>query len=159
VNGNQLALRPLRHFADFSGRSTRGELFYFGLLFSVLGFPAVAVDLALWPGSSVWVMAGITALFACPFLAMSVRRLHDTGWSGWWILALLPALGAGAWNEVQRLLHPLVYPPPRLPLPLFAALAIGGLALAVVILLLRDGEEAANRYGPNPRHGPAGEPA
>ena len=32
MNGNELALRPFRHFADFSGRLARDELFYLGSL-------------------------------------------------------------------------------------------------------------------------------
>ena len=156
MNGNDLALRPLRHFADFSGRSTRGELFYFGLLMMALGIPAVAVDLVLPSGSSNWVMLGITALLFCPFLAMCVRRLHDTGWRGWWIIFLLPALGLSIWNRIQLLSHPMAYPPPRLALPQFAELGIAGLGVAVVILLLWADDPETNRYGPNPRTGPVG---
>lgn len=159
MNGNDLALRPLRHFADFRGRSSRGELFFFGLLFAVLGIPAAAVDVVLPPGSSNWAVLGIALLLLCPMLAMFVRRLHDVGWSGWWIILLLPALGLGGWNRVQQLLHPLVYPPPRLPLPFFVELLVGGLAIAVAILLLWDDDPEANRYGPNPRNGPVGERA
>ena len=159
MNGNQLALRPLRHFADFRGRSTRAELFYFALLCFVLALPVAAVDLVSRPGASGWARLGLTALLLCPFLAMCVRRVHDVGWSGWWIMGLIPALALGYWNGIQRLLNPLVYPPPRLPLPWLAEAAIGALALATTILLLWDDEEAANRYGPNPRIGPVGEPA
>jgi uncharacterized membrane protein YhaH (DUF805 family) len=159
VNGNELALRPLRHFTDFRGRSTRGEMFYFSLLVAVFGIPALAVDLILPPHSSDWVILGITVLLLCPLLALCVRRLHDVGWSGWWIIFLLPAMALGAWNRVQQLLHPFVYPPPRLPLPLFVELLVGGLAIAVAILLLWDGDPETSRYGPNPRYGPVGEPA
>ena len=159
MNGNQLALRPLRHFADFRGRSSRGELCYFLLLLIFLGFPVAAIDAALGRVSGGWAAAAITALLACPFLALCVRRLHDVGWRGWWILPLLPAMGIGWWNGLQHLLHPLVYPPPRLRFPPFAELVIAGCALAVVILLFWDDDEAPNRYGANPRTGPEGEPA
>ena len=159
MNGNDLALRPLRHLADFSGRSTRGELFYFAIFATVLGLPAAVVDLILMPGSSNWVMWGITTLLACPILAMFVRRVHDVGRSGWWLAPLLPAMAIGWWNQLQRLLHPMVYPPPRIPLPQIAELAIAILAFAVAILLLWDPEEGPNRFGPNPRHGPVGDPA
>jgi len=159
VNGNELGLRPLRHFADFSGRSSRGELFYFFALIWVISLPLAALDLILPPHSSNWAGLGVFVLLACPLLAMFVRRLHDVGWSGWWILFLLPAMGLGVWNEVQRLLQPLVYPPPRFPLPLSVELLLAGLALAIALLLLREPNPQANRYGPNPRYGPVGESA
>lgn len=158
MNGNELALRPLRLFADFRGRSSRGELFYFCLLCIFLGLPVAAIDLVARPGAREWTTLGLTALLLCPFLAMCVRRLHDVGWSGWWIMGLIPALALGYWNGIQRLLNPLVYPPPRLPLPWLVETSVGVVALLVTILLLWDDQEAANRYGPNPRHGPAGEP-
>lgn len=159
MNGNELALRPLRHFADFRGRSSRAELFYFILLCVVLALPLAAVDLLAPPHTSAWVALGATVLLLCPFLAMCVRRLHDVGWSGWWIMGLIPALGLGYCNRVLQLLNPLVYPPPRLPLPWIVETSLGVVALLVTILLLWDDQEAANRYGPNPRYGPAGEPA
>jgi uncharacterized membrane protein YhaH (DUF805 family) len=159
VNGNELALRPLRHFADFSGRSTRGELFYFGILIAVIGIPVAAVDLVLSPRSSAWIMLGIIALLACPIFAMFVRRVHDVGWRGWWIAPLAPAMAIGWWNELQRLQHPLVYPPPRLLLPQTVELGGSILVFAAIVLLLWDDEQAPNRFGPNPRTGPVGEPA
>lgn len=159
MNGNDLALRPLRHFADFSGRSTRGELFNFALFVAVLGVPAVVADFFFGWRSSGWMMWGLMILLACPIAAMLVRRVHDVGLSGWWILPLAPILGVGWWNELQRLLNPFVYPPPRLPLPHVVEVAGSLLAMAAFILLFWGDEEAANRYGPNPRTGPVGEVA
>ncbi len=158
MNGNELALRPLRHFADFSGRSSRGELLYFALLLAVLGIPAAAVDLVFGTFSSKWAVAAIPVLFLCPVLAMCVRRLHDVGRSGWWLLFAFPAVVIGGWKQIQQLLHPFVYPPAGL-VPHFVELLATCLGLAVAILLLWDEDPATNRYGPNPRHGPAGEPA
>lgn len=73
-------------FLDFSGRATRAEfwwfvLFYFLVMFAVsflgkaLGFIAVVV-------------------FLLPMLSVQVRRLHDVGRSGWWILiGFVPIIG------------------------------------------------------------------
>ena len=155
----QLALRPLRHFADFGGRSTRGELFHFAILVGLVGVLADTVDLFLTPGSSGWAIAAAMALAACPALALGVRRLHDAGWSGWWILPALPSAGFAMWNEVQRLLNPFVAPPPHFPSSPQLGLAAGGLGLAVAILLLLDDDPEPNRYGDNPRYEPVGEPA
>lgn len=159
MNGNVLGLRPLRHFADFRGRSTRGELFYFACLVPFLCLPALAADLVLPPRSSAWIILGLTALLGCPILAMFVRRVHDVGWRGWWIAPLAVAMAIGWWNELQHLMHPLVYPPPRLLLPQMVELGGSILVFAAFVLLLWDEEEGPNRYGPNPSTGPVGEPA
>lgn len=82
-------------YYDFAGRAPRSEYWWFqlfrwlvitgaGILGSMLG-PAAAAGLTG--------LAGL-ALFL-PDLAVSVRRLHDSGNSGWWILLkLIPFLGA-----------------------------------------------------------------
>ena len=154
MNGNDLALRPLRHFADFSGRSTRGEMFYFSLLLAVLVIPAAVADMAFGTlNLTEWASLGLTILLLCPILAMCVRRLHDVGRSGWWLLFALPAVAMTGWARLQHLLHPFVYPPARLPLPDAVEPVAQALGLAVAILLLWNDDPEPNRYGPNPRHG------
>ena len=73
-------------YADFKGRSRRSEYWWavlgIGILGSVIG--EVLPDLA-W----IWTLAVLI-----PGLALCVRRLHDTGRSGWYYLfILLPVVG------------------------------------------------------------------
>ena len=91
-------------YADFSGRATRSEYWYFYLFnFLVVMVYYIALFAMLGSGSRdssavgyLSVMIIIYALvMTIPSLAVSVRRLHDTGHSGWWIfLNLIPVIGS-----------------------------------------------------------------
>jgi len=94
-----------KRYADFNGRATRSEFWYFTLFYMVIIFVLMIIDQFV-----VNPMLGMTAheaaqggllqvLFALvmfiPVLSVGVRRLHDIGKSGWWMLVvLIPLLGA-----------------------------------------------------------------
>lgn len=88
------------HYADFDGRARRSEYWYF-TLFNVLGAIAIMlVTMALGAISDILGMVGTLAYLAyalgllIPGIAVAVRRLHDTGKSGWWMLiAFIPLAG------------------------------------------------------------------
>jgi uncharacterized membrane protein YhaH (DUF805 family) len=94
-------LRVLNHYADFSGRSRRREYWYFVLFNLIFLLTAIFIDAAFgWDfersGKIVFgpYYMTYTALVALPGLAAAVRRLHDIGKSGWWILiTLIPLVG------------------------------------------------------------------
>lgn len=78
-------------YAQFDGRASRSEYWWFSLGCFLISSAFGVIDAAL--GSSV-----LTSLFVLgiiiPSLANSVRRLHDTGRSGWYLLLLLiPLVG------------------------------------------------------------------
>ena len=91
-------------YADFSGRATRSEYWYFYLFnFLMVMVYYIALFAMLVSGSRdssavgyLSVMIIIYALvMTIPSLAVTVRRLHDTGHSGWWIfLNLIPVIGS-----------------------------------------------------------------
>ena len=106
----ELMLKPLRHFADFAGRARRKEFWSWFLFVWVLLFVLMYLDSVLGLGGSAssyrtgnsvgFNMSGgvLTLLFALatliPNLAVSVRRLHDSGKSGWLLLiGLIPLFG------------------------------------------------------------------
>ena len=90
-------LQALRRYAEFSGRSRRKEYWFF-LLFNILiSFALGLVDSLLGLGGADFgVLSGLYGLAVLiPGIAVSVRRLHDTGRSGWWLLiGLIPVIGA-----------------------------------------------------------------
>jgi uncharacterized membrane protein YhaH (DUF805 family) len=106
-----------KEYANFRGRARRSEFWYFQLFISIIYFGAVFLsDLLLLfggaaaaPGRSpsvgdsalfalavtIWSLLGLGAIVLfIPSLAVSVRRLHDAGQSGWWLLiGLIPGGG------------------------------------------------------------------
>jgi uncharacterized membrane protein YhaH (DUF805 family) len=77
-----------RNYANFSGRATRSEFWWFWLFYVIV---AVAAYVAMSQGG-ILATIGLLALVIfsigsiIPSLAVAVRRLHDTGRSGWWLL-------------------------------------------------------------------------
>lgn len=96
-------IKVLKQYAEFNGRARRKEYWYFfliNLLISMaIGFvsgfiggmsqdPSMASGLMLLP-----MLYSLAVLI--PGIAVSVRRLHDTNRSGWWLLiSLVPIIGA-----------------------------------------------------------------
>ncbi|GLF99404.1 hypothetical protein SYYSPA8_33925 [Streptomyces yaizuensis] len=86
-------LTVLKKYATFSGRARRKEYWMFTLFHIVALIALTIVDLILWsPNSFLFFLYAIATFL--PSLAVTVRRLHDTGRSGWWILLnLVPLVG------------------------------------------------------------------
>jgi uncharacterized membrane protein YhaH (DUF805 family) len=77
-----------RQYVGFSGRAPRSEFWYFQLFAVLLGIGAAILD----PTGAIGGLVSLALLL--PSLAVSVRRLHDTNRSGWWLLiALIPLVG------------------------------------------------------------------
>lgn len=109
-----LMFQPLRKYADFTGRARRMELWLFWLLligiqivFSILiGLVAGPTAAVADPTDPFAVLNGpakalygvfflVMLALLIPSLAVSIRRLHDTNRTGWWLLlGLIPFLGA-----------------------------------------------------------------
>lgn len=115
-------------YADFNGRATRSEYWYFVLFYFIISFVVRIVDiylvnpqLNLTPEAAMQgtVLTGIfTLALLLPQIGVSIRRLHDTGRSGWWyLLILIPILG---W-------------------------------LVLIYFYTIDSQSGTNAYGPNPK--------
>ena len=91
-------INPLRKFADFKGRESR-QAFWLFILFSELIYIALAMSDAILATYSPEMGIGLnSAIFALvmliPSLAITTRRLHDVGKSGWYqLLWLIPIVG------------------------------------------------------------------
>jgi uncharacterized membrane protein YhaH (DUF805 family) len=91
-------MTALKNYAVFSGRSRRSEYWYFALFYLIFYAVAAIVDVMTGSydrASGIGIFTGILTLaFLVPSLSVSVRRLHDTGRTGWWLLiALIPVVG------------------------------------------------------------------
>lgn len=79
-------------YVAFSGRARRSEYWWFALFFAVCLFAASIVAQLSQKLGLVLVAADYLGLLL-PLIAVAVRRLHDTGRSGWWYLISLVPFG------------------------------------------------------------------
>ena len=86
-------LLVLKKYAVFRGRARRMEYWMFFLFNFIIAFVLGFIEgLAGGPGV-LGSLYGLAVLL--PGLGVSIRRLHDTGRSGWWLLiGLIPIIGA-----------------------------------------------------------------
>ena len=85
-------LDVLKQYAVFQGRARRSEYWFF-MLFNFLAVVVLSVIDALI-GMPIFATIYILGTLL-PSLAVAVRRFHDTGRSGWWILiSLVPIVGS-----------------------------------------------------------------
>jgi len=98
-------LKAFTNYLGFSGRAQRKEYWLFMLFYMLLSIVANLIDtqtgLGMWGllNLGIWaVMPAGTILilvFLIPSLAVTFRRLHDTGRTAWWLLiVLIPLVGA-----------------------------------------------------------------
>ena len=96
------------HIFSFKGRATRAEFWWVTLVFTILGAVAVGADAmmitAVTSSGDPAAIYGLrpfdfyttyySLITAIPFTTLSVRRLHDAGFSGFfWLLNVVPFVG------------------------------------------------------------------
>jgi uncharacterized membrane protein YhaH (DUF805 family) len=85
-------LEAYRRAFDFKGRSTRAEFWLFVLIGTIAVVVASLVDTLVLHAS--WLSTLVSLVQLVPSISVGVRRLHDTGRSGWWyFIALAPVIG------------------------------------------------------------------
>ena len=153
------AKRPVfEKYADFTGRAPRAEYWWYALGLIIVFVVLTIVESILGLKGMVFGIYGpLTALLwlatIVPGIAVSVRRLHDSNRSGWWMLLMVPylitvaitarAMASGNLGAIAA----------------GGALALIGLILAIVLIvfMVLPSTPGENRYGPNP-YGDAGGP-
>lgn len=91
-------LLVLKKYAVFTGRSQRAEYWYFVLFLILISIGLAMIDGVtgtLDPETGIGLLGGLFSLATLiPSIAVGVRRLHDTGRSGWWLLiGFVPLIG------------------------------------------------------------------
>ena len=138
----------IEHYLDFAGRIGRRTFWYY-----VAAYVVCYVVLAIV--QSVLRIHALTALFSLalllPSLGISVRRLHDTNRSGWWLLlgvvpgglmALIAAMAFVAGSDSAFGMAIL------LPIVTLAAAAL------LIYWYAQPGDTTENRFGSPPVDGP-----
>jgi len=115
-------------YAQFDGRASRSEFWYFALFYFIMDVIAAIIDafvlnpiMGTTPDQAAQggILQMIFALgLLIPSIALGIRRLHDIGKSGWWyLLVLIPIIG---W-------------------------------LALLYFYILDSQPGSNQYGENPK--------
>ena len=83
-------------YVDFNGRASRSEYWYFQLFYLIVYIGTIIIgaafaEVAPFISISVYVIYFIFIFaFFLPALAVTVRRFHDIGQSGLWLLLIYP---------------------------------------------------------------------
>jgi uncharacterized membrane protein YhaH (DUF805 family) len=124
----QWYLAAVKNYAGFSGRARRAEYWLY-LYFSFLIVLVLYFLTVLAHSSFVFMLVPMYYLaMLVPSLAVLVRRLHDVGISGWWILIIFVPI-AGIFG-----------------------------AIAIFVVTVLPGSRGPNRYGDNPKSTPMAAP-
>ena len=136
----------MNKFVTFSGRASRSEYWYFGLFVFLVSVVCSILDVAISDGNKedIGVFQGIaTLVFLLPNLAVTVRRLHDTNRSGWWIggfwlamllFGLVAGLVSGAGSNAMA------------PIAIFG-LGILGYSITMLVFMCKRGTAGPNIHG------------
>ena len=152
--------RGFQYYFKFSGRATRAEYWWFILFTQLINFVSIVPVIG-------WIIAPVASIVSLiPSISLSVRRLHDIGKSGWWMMTwggytftwiiwtinLIGNLsGVENWGEEKS---------DEFWEGFFAdflvtggILAIVGIAITIwwVVWFVRKGNKGPNKYGPDPR--------
>ena len=135
----------LSKYAVFSGRARRKEFWYF-LLFNVLvGIIVGFLGAAMQKPKAMTVLSTLfTLAFLLPSIGVAVRRLHDTGRSGWWYLLAVPGV---AFAQTSNLM----LSQGNLTMQMILALASFACNIPLIVFYCQDSQPGTNRFGPNPK--------
>ncbi len=91
-------LEVLKKYAVFNGRARRKEYWFFFLFSIIITIVLSIIDVAAGSFDAKTGLGLFTGIYTLAILipsgAVSVRRLHDTDRSGWWLLiSLIPIIG------------------------------------------------------------------
>lgn len=154
-------------YCCFTGRARRSEFWYWMLAYTILsvvlgvlsaGWLVAHVErvdfgdpLSVYKSPGYIISAVATLALLLPNLGVTVRRLHDTGRSGWWIVVpivlYIPLMIAAMMivnngNNFMGLMavFSLFY------------LALFVYAIIVLVWLCQDSQPRPNKYGPSPKY-------
>ena len=83
-----------KKYATFGGRSRRKEFWFFVLVNMVIGWLLGLIGGSLGIAGTI-LMYGFSLAVLVPGIAVSIRRMHDIGKSGWWVcICLVPLIGS-----------------------------------------------------------------
>ena len=166
----------LRKYTDFTGRARRKEFWMFVLFTIIIGIVAQILDHMLGLNfskqltSSGWISTLYNLAVFIPSLAVTVRRFHDIGKSGWVYARFCIAMFTGVLAFVfymvftvlknsdmdslkEGTLDPAVFTGTFFMVVALFVLFILVLGIWQIALLCKDSQPGDNKWGPNPKEG------
>jgi len=150
----------LTQYVGFSGRARRSEYWYWVLATILAGIVVSVIELSLGMGSNTSgpLSSLLNLALFLPGLAVTFRRLHDTGRSGWWIggfylgllifgIVIAVLFGASLGSEADT----------NVAASMGVVAVIFGLGaiiygIALLVFLCTDSDVGPNKYGSNPKN-------
>jgi uncharacterized membrane protein YhaH (DUF805 family) len=152
-------IAPFSRIFDFGGRTRRADFWpYILLLLAIYLVAFIGLFVMGWRagmGSPMPYLFGLVLVLVLLASAVTVRRLHDVGWSGWWmaIYVVLTSMFVGlffhAWLQILAggefvliRMMPVVMP---------ISLVQNALGILIFLICVMDGTTGPNRFGPDPK--------
>ena len=140
-------------YATFSGRARRSEFWYFYLFYILVAFGLSFLSIRIPIAKYLYILFGLGVFL--PYTAVTVRRLHDIGKSGWILLIFMVATLLISMmvflfidiivptNEGSSMTVFIVH-------SLFVFIVFA-LAIWLIVCLCKDSQPGENKWGPNPK--------
>jgi uncharacterized membrane protein YhaH (DUF805 family) len=153
LNAVEWALRPVKNYAVFSGRAARAEYWWFYLGTMIVGIPVAILDSIV--GDTGALSGAYNVALLLPWVGVTVRRLHDTDRSAWWLLlffvpffiaGFIAAVAVGARLDGADSDPFSSMGPPMI----LAIIVLIILAVLLLVFMVLPGTRGPNRYGPDP---------
>lgn len=158
-----------KNYAKFSGRARRSEFWFFQLFNFIISIAiSTAAQTFSWVTDS-WAVLGFSCLYSfaviVPSLAVTVRRLHDTGRSGWWLLSyyipniltftlfivvIVQIISENSFYQLDNLDADSL-PWTTIWACLLSLLVTFVFSIVILVWLCTDSHPGTNKYGPNPK--------
>ena len=156
-------IKCLKQYADFKGRARRKEYWWFTLInfiiMMILMVPLMAqlfklglsgADMSeyelyafMFSSPFLWIIIVYYLAVLLPGIAVCIRRLHDIGRSGWWVLLIYGGSVLSTIGNIIKDDNLLAY----------AIIALVALIIGIIglVWLFTDSQPGENQWGPNPK--------
>ena len=144
-------------YATFSGRARRSEFWYFYLFYILVAFGLTFLSIRIPVAKYLYILFGLGVFL--PYTAVTVRRLHDIGKSGWILLIFMVVifLISMLMFLLIDIIAPTIEGSSMTVFIVYSIFVLIVLALAIwlIVWLCRDSQPGENKWGPNPKEVPS----
>lgn len=140
------------NYVNFRDRAARAEYWWWVLFAVIVALVASVLDLLIFRGWETGPFNLVTSLaLLLPGLSVTVRRLHDTNRSGWWILLpIVPAILTVVGFIAALTINPFnPFSGPGLVYTAVPALLWIAATVLLLVFMLLPSNPGNNRFGPN----------